>query len=78
MGVQFDEPMGHNDGTVKGVRIFECPDGFGAFVRGTKIQVGDFPERDLFGSDDEEEGGENKKKAAAEADEGEEDDEDEI
>jgi len=73
VGVQFDEPMGHNDGTVKGVRIFECLDGYGAFVRGNKILVGDYPERDLFGSDDEE----GEKKAEKKDSDGEED-EDEI
>ena len=51
--MQFDEPLGHNDGTVKGVKIFDCAEGYGAFVRGNKVAVGDFPEVDLFGSDDE-------------------------
>lgn len=53
VGVQFDEPLGHNDGSVKGRTIFECQPGFGAFVRGHNITVGDFPERDPFASDDE-------------------------
>jgi tubulin-folding cofactor B len=54
VGVQFDEPLGHNDGTVKGVTIFEgCPDGHGAFIRGKNVTVGDFPEVDLFGDDDD-------------------------
>lgn len=55
VGVQFDEPVGHNDGSVKGVAYFSCPMKFGAFVRGDKVQVGDFPERDPFA---DEEGGE--------------------
>jgi tubulin-folding cofactor B len=55
VGVQFDEPLGHNDGTCKGVTIFEgCPEGHGAFVRGKNVTVGDFPEIDLFGDDDSE------------------------
>lgn len=72
--MKFDEPLGHNDGTVKGTRIFECEDGYGAFVRGNKVATGDFPERDLFADDDDEDeegerGGDKEE---------EEDDEDEI
>ncbi len=52
--MQFDEPLGHNDGTVKGRKIFECNPGCGAFVRGHNVTTGDFPERDPFASDDEE------------------------
>lgn len=73
MGVQFDEPMGMNDGTVKGVRLFECADGYGAIVRGSKVQVGDFPERDLMDESDNEEEVDGKPNA-----EEEEDNEDEI
>jgi hypothetical protein len=54
VGVQLDEPSGSNDGTIKGARKFTCPDKYGAFVRGANVAVGDYPERDLFGSDDEE------------------------
>lgn len=59
VGIKFDEPVGTNDGTVKGVKIFECEDGFGSFVRGKNVTVGDFPERDIMDddSDDEEEAG---------------------
>jgi hypothetical protein len=55
VGVQFDEPLGKNDGTVKGKRFFECPTGFGSFVRPDSVNVGDFPPLDLsdLGSDDE-------------------------
>lgn len=41
---------------MKGSRKFECPDKYGAFARGANVVVGDYPERDLFGSDDEGEG----------------------
>lgn len=54
VGVQFDEPVGHNDGSVKGVSYFSCPMGYGAFVRGDKVKVGDYPERDPFAEDDNE------------------------
>ena len=50
----MDEPSGSNDGTVKGARKFDCPDKFGAFVRGANIAVGDYPERDIFADSDEE------------------------
>lgn len=58
VGVEFDEPLGHNDGTVKGKVIFTCGLGYGAFVRGKNVSVGDFPVRDIFdelNDDDEEE-----------------------
>ena len=56
VGVTFDEPRGINNGTVKGKTYFECMDGFGSFVRGKNVTVGDFPEKDLMDSDEEEEG----------------------
>lgn len=56
IGVRFDEPVGKNDGTVKGARVFECLANHGGFVRPTeeKIKVGDFPEIDEFAESDEE------------------------
>jgi tubulin-specific chaperone B len=72
VGVQFDEPRGSNDGSVKGVKIFECPMSFGAFVRGKNVTTGDFPERDLMDSDGEDEENEN------EDPQGEDNDDDEI
>jgi tubulin-folding cofactor B len=55
VGVQFDEPLGMNDGSVNGVRYFECPDRHGGFVRGGNIAVGDYPEVDPFASDSDDE-----------------------
>ena len=38
IGVEYDEPVGKNDGSVKGRRCFECNLDYGGFVRPDKIQ----------------------------------------
>lgn len=43
-GVEFDEPVGKNDGSIKGKRYFKCLDNYGSFIRPSAIEVGDFPE----------------------------------
>ena len=57
IGVKYDEPLGKNDGSVKGKKYFDAPPGYGAFLRPDKVKVGDYPEIDEFaddlGSDDE-------------------------
>ena len=55
IGVEYDDPVGKHDGTVKGVKFFECGAGFGGVVRPDKVTVGDFPSLDdeLALSDDE-------------------------
>ena len=71
VGVQFDEPVGKSDGSVKNtvldiqVTLFECSPGFGGFVRGKNICVGaEYTEVDPFAdeavgeSKDEGQGGE--------------------
>jgi len=55
VGVQLDEPLGSNNGTIKGLSFFECGENFGAFCRGKNVVVGDFPVKDLMDSDEDEE-----------------------
>ena len=53
---RYDEPVGKNDGTVKGKRFFTCPPKYGGFLRPDKLQVGEqFVELDDLFTDDEEE-----------------------
>eukprot|EP00796_Vickermania_ingenoplastis_P012542 gene12542-8594_t len=43
VGVEFDEPVGKSDGTIKGERVFDCRPQYAGFLRPHQVEVGDFP-----------------------------------
>lgn len=65
VGVELDEPVGRNDGSVKVEtgegkaevkRVFQCKEKFGVFARPEKIEMGEWPPLDdLEGDEDMEE-----------------------
>ncbi|KAH8402257.1 hypothetical protein KR009_010868 [Drosophila setifemur] len=52
IGIQYDEPLGKNNGSVGGKVYFTCEPNYGSFVSPLSVTVGDFPPED-FNLDDE-------------------------
>lgn len=48
-GIVLDEPIGKNDGSVAGVRYFQCEDGRGIFTRPSKLSKTPLPEKETNG-----------------------------
>ncbi|KAH0836809.1 CAP Gly-rich domain-containing protein [Lanmaoa asiatica] len=53
VGIEYDEPIGRNDGSVQGERYFTCRPNHGVFVRPDKVRVGDFPVEEINFDDEE-------------------------
>ncbi|KAH8279381.1 tubulin-folding cofactor B [Drosophila bipectinata] len=52
IGVEYDEPLGKNNGSVAGKAYFTCQPNYGGFVSPLSVTVGDFPKEE-FNLDDE-------------------------
>uniref|UniRef100_A0A3B5A2S7 CAP-Gly domain-containing protein n=1 Tax=Stegastes partitus TaxID=144197 RepID=A0A3B5A2S7_9TELE len=48
-GIVLDEPIGKNDGSVAGVRYFQCEDGRGIFTRPSKLSKTALPDKEANG-----------------------------
>ena len=46
VGIEYDEPVGKNDGSVNGTVYFDCRMKHGGFVRPDKCEVGSWPEEE--------------------------------
>lgn len=48
-GIVLDEPIGKNDGSVAGIRYFQCEDGRGIFTRPSKLSKTEITEKEANG-----------------------------
>lgn len=53
VGVEYDEPVGKNDGSIDGHAYFACRMKYGGFVRPEKCIPGDWEPEEIFDTDDE-------------------------
>ncbi|PWN93959.1 hypothetical protein FA10DRAFT_224706 [Acaromyces ingoldii] len=53
IGIEYDEPVGKNDGSIKGHRYFSAKPSHGGFVKPDKVDVGAFPVRRIADNDDD-------------------------
>jgi len=54
IGIDNDEPVGKNDGSISGQRYFDCKPHHGSFVRPDRVEIGDYPVVNEFEEDMEE------------------------
>ncbi|GJJ11324.1 hypothetical protein Clacol_005556 [Clathrus columnatus] len=47
VGIEYDEPLGKNDGSVQGERYFTTKPLFGGFVKPDRVSTGEFPVEEL-------------------------------
>ncbi|EGN97008.1 hypothetical protein SERLA73DRAFT_185283 [Serpula lacrymans var. lacrymans S7.3] len=53
VGIEYDEPIGKNDGCVQRQQYFTCGPSHGVFVRPDRVLIGDFPPEEIDFDDEE-------------------------